>query len=68
MVDPDMGVSEDSYVENGEDEEVDFPDMNHLKAFGMEPGRSVDDWESYVSIKSESSGDSITECKRIGNI
>ena len=45
-----MGVSEVSNVENGEAEEVDVPDMNHVKPFDMAPRRSIDNWEGVVSI------------------
>ena len=34
----------------------------------MKPKRSVDNWEGDLSIESESSSDSQTECERIGNI
>ena len=65
MADLDVGVSEVSNVETGEAEEVDVPDMNHLKPFDMAPRRSIDNWEGDVSIESESSSDGETECERI---
>ena len=68
MADFDFGVSEESDVDSGAAEEVEVPDLNHLKPFDMEPKRKVDYWEGDFSIESERSSDSETEYERVGNI